>query len=73
MLVATWLSGDTRAGDGDSGRVEVILDGINKESVEQLVGLMEEYMDAGYYMSPIGLDRWFLVPLNVLDGGGFFN
>jgi hypothetical protein len=58
--------------------MEIILSGIDSRFAEELVGLMEHYLDNGYYMSPLrqakdGTNQWFLVPLDVLEGSSFFN
>jgi hypothetical protein len=58
--------------------MQVIIDGFDRESVEQLVSLMEHYLNEGFYMSPLrkgkdGMDQWFLIPLDVLEGTAYFN
>ena len=57
--------------------MQIVIDDLNREAVEQMVSLMEEYLNSGYFMSPMrtsasGQQQWFLVPLDVLDEG-FFN
>ena len=71
--MGTWLSGGIRVVDGDSGKVEIILDNLSMEAAQQVMGLMEEYLDAGYYLSPLDSGSWLMIPLDLLDGAGFFN
>jgi len=58
--------------------MEVIFEGIDVRFAEELVGLMEHYLDNGYYMSPLrrakdGTDQWFLIPIDILEGTVFYN
>ena len=37
------------------------------EAAQQVMGLMEEYLDMGFYMSPLSGGDWFLIPIDILE------
>ena len=42
-----------------------------KEALEQLASLIDQYLEMGYYMCPIEKDNWFLMPLDEIEGAKY--